>query len=163
MADQIVVQIPGIEGESQLQGFEKWIEVDSMSLGFTNPSDPSRGSGGSTGGKVQASEIAMTKKTDKASANIFRGVASGKVYDKIVINLLKQTGNKTDAYLTINLTSVMISSYNKSAHGGGIPHESFNLAYTAIEYIYLEQDTKTGKYDKGKTMVKHDVKTGVTS
>ncbi len=100
------------------------------------------GTGGAAGtgaGRTNVSSIQITKKTDKASVNLFKYCTTGKHIPRATITVRK-AGEKTP-YLKITLTDVLVSSYQLGSAGGGgaKPNESLSLNFTKIEYKYSTQ------------------------
>ncbi len=97
------------------------------------------GASGAGAGRTDVSSIQVMKKTDKASANLFKYCSTGKHIPQATITVRKAGEKKP--YLTITLTNVLVSSYQLGSSGGGgaKPNESLSLNFTKIEYKYSTQ------------------------
>ena len=74
------IEGPDVKGESQADGRENEIDILSFSWGVSNPSAQALHGGGSGGGKVTLSELTITKRTDKASPQLFRNAVLGQAH-----------------------------------------------------------------------------------
>jgi len=135
MADDIILKIEGIPGESKLKGHEKEIDVHSVSWGLSNNASNHMGGGGGSG-KVQFQDIHFSKNFDASSHNIQMRCADGKHIPKAEIFFRKQ-GEGQKEYLTITLEQVLISSFQGSNSG-----EQFSIAFAKFKFDYKEQDAK---------------------
>lgn len=156
MATNMYLQLDGIKGESVDVNHKDWIEILSLSHGFTQPVTPVRASSGSTVERCNHSDIAVTKYVDKATDAILNRIWSGKQIPKAVIECFRADGqNKPVKYLEIDLEQVVISNYNISAGQGSLPMENISLAYGKVTYKYMQYDI-TGK-PGGVQPVYHDL------
>jgi type VI secretion system secreted protein Hcp len=140
MADMYAfLELEGIEGESQDSQFKKKIELDSFNWGVSNNSSFSKGTGAGIG-KGQIHDISCTKASDKASLLLFQRAVEGKHITRGKISLLKLSGETKIPYLEIELTSVVVTSFDISAHGSGaLPVESFTLHFVKFKASYKPQ------------------------
>jgi type VI secretion system secreted protein Hcp len=151
MADDIVLKIQGIEGESKKDGHKNDIDVHSVSWGLHNQASTHMGGGGGAG-KVQFQDIHFSKDFDAASNNIQMRCADGKHIPKAEIFFRKQ-GEGQKEYLKITLEDVLIASYSGS-NGG----EQFSIAYSKFKFDYKEQDAKGAL--GGSKLFGYDLKAG---
>ena len=148
MAVEILMKIAGVDGESLTKGYEKAIDVLSVSLGASNPSSVSSGSG-SGAGKVDISSISLQKNVDLASAKLFQQCCSGKHFDDATLVFREAGGDSPVEYWTIKLKQVFIDSISWGASsGGGKPSESVSVSFAEITFEYYSQDDKGAKKDK---------------
>jgi type VI secretion system secreted protein Hcp len=119
------------------------IQVESFSWGATNPS--SFGSAGATTGKVSLKDLHFTKKLDKASPLLYKGIATGTIHKTATLKLYKTSaaGGKPQVYMTYEMSNVLISSLQQGG-GGGVPNEEVGLAYSKMTHISTELDEKSG-------------------
>src|SRR5437588_12150404 len=87
-----------IEGESTDDTYKKKkaFEIYSFSLGASNPVTIGSGTEGSGGGKVSISSFNVMKKTDAASAALFRACCDGSHFDNVHVVLRKSGGSKLE-------------------------------------------------------------------
>ena len=146
------LKLEGIDGESQDQDYPDQIQLQSMSFGVSNAGSFGYGTGGGTG-KANIQDISCSKFVDKASVRLWQYCATGKHIPSATITLLKQSDETKIDYYKYELTDVMITSYQKSASGGGdLPMESFSLAFAQIKTTYQPQGNTgdaTGNVDFG--------------
>ena len=135
MADDIVLKIEGIPGESQLKGHVNDIDVHSVSWGLHNTVSTHTGGGGGSG-KVQFQDVHFSKQFDAASHLLQMRCADGKHIPKAEIIFRKQGEGQKD-YLAITLTDLLISSYS-----GGNSGEQFSIQFSKFKFDYKQQDSK---------------------
>jgi len=134
------LKIDGIAGESVDSKHKDEIEIQSYSLGSSNPTSfNSRGAGSSTG-KVSFQDIHFTKITDKASPNLMLACASGKHIDTAVLSVRKAGENPVD-FLKITFTDLLVSSFQTNgSRSGDTPTESISLSFGKIQFAYSQQN-----------------------
>jgi type VI secretion system secreted protein Hcp len=153
--------VEGVEGESLREGHEKEIELISFDFGATNPSSIGVGGGGGTGA-VNISSFNFTKKTDAASADLFKHCCQGKHFDQAKVTMYKAAGDGGALdYLIFEFEQVFVDSINWSGAEGtdGIPTEMVSFSFGKITVTYNQQDEKGSKV--GSFMAFWDVKAGV--
>jgi type VI secretion system secreted protein Hcp len=148
MSVEILMKIPGVDGEATTKGFEKHIELGSFSMGASNPSGVSTGSG-SGAGKVDLSSLSLQKSVDLSSAKLFQQCCAGKHFDEATIVCREAGGDTPVEYWTIKLKQVFIDNISWGASsGGGKPTESVSISFAEIKFDYFSQDDKGAKKDK---------------
>ena len=133
------LKIEGVDGESTDDKHKGEIEIASWSMGATNAGSFSSGGGGGTG-KVSMNNFNIVKKTDKASAKLFTACCTGEHLKQATL-VCRKAGGEQQEFLTIILTSVLVSSYQTSGSSGSdvIPMEQVSMDFGKIEYKYKEQ------------------------
>jgi type VI secretion system secreted protein Hcp len=148
MSVEILLKIPGVDGEALTKGHEKEIELHSFSMGASNPSGVSAGSG-SGAGKVDISSLSIQKSVDLSSAKLFQQCCAGKHFDTATIVCREAGGDAPVDYWTIKLKQVYIDNVSWGASsGGGKPSESVSISFAEIKFDYYSQDEKGAKKDK---------------
>jgi type VI secretion system secreted protein Hcp len=158
MAFDAFIQIPNVDGESKRKGFEKQIEIDSFSLGASNPSTIGSGGGGGAG-KASISSFNIMKKTDLASVLLFQKCCEGEHFDKVTVTLNKAGGKVAVDFLKYEFEHVFVDSIQWSGSSGGddTPTESVSLSFGKVVMTYTAQGddaskgaTKVGQWDLEK-------------
>jgi type VI secretion system secreted protein Hcp len=136
-----------VDGDVTTQGYEKWIELNSFQYGVSR--NVSSGAGGSTreSSAPNISEIVVTKNFDKSSAKLYQDSVAGTFDTKVVIKMTTTTKNKTETFLTFELTDCGVSSYSLSS-GGELPMEILSLNFLKIMITPTPLD-KSGQIKKG--------------
>lgn len=145
MAFDAYLDIEGVPGESTAKGMEKKMELLSFSFGGSNPTTVGTGSTGLSGGKVSVSTFNVMKKSEAASAKLFKAMCNGDHYAKATVHLRKATGDGGQApFLVYTFTDVMVDSLQWSGSGGGddTPTESASFAFAKVDIEYKAQDAK---------------------
>lgn len=142
MATDYFLELKPIEGEAQDKAKKGWIDIFSWSFGASQSGSGGHVGGGSGAGKVNMHDITVSKRTDKASADLFLKCANGKHYDEGTI-VARKAGEQPLDFLKITLKQVFVSSYNLGgSHGDDTPMESITLNFTKIQMEYQIQDAK---------------------
>jgi type VI secretion system secreted protein Hcp len=134
-----------VEGETtdNVYSKKKAFEVHSFSLGASNPVTIGSGTEGSGGGKVSISSFSVMKKTDAASAALFRACCDGSHFTGVHVVLRKSGGEKVE-YLKYDFDEVFVESVQWSGSTGGddTPTESLSIAFGKVTVSYTPQDAK---------------------
>lgn len=126
-----------INGDSIIDGHDKWITISSLQLGVGRAISVSGGGADRETSNPSFSELTLTKTTDIASADLFMQATCGKSLGKAEIHFVQTGGadKKQQVYLKIELSDAIVSSYSASS-GGDRPSESFSINFTQISYQY---------------------------
>ncbi|GAC1468253.1 MAG: type VI secretion system tube protein Hcp [Gemmatimonadaceae bacterium] len=144
MAGDMFLMLDGIKGESADDKHKGEIDIESFSWGLSQSGSGNRGSGLGTG-KVDIADISIMKKVDKASPTLMLACANGKHIAKGKLTVRKAGENPLE-YLTVDLESVLVSSYQVSgANGGEVPSESISLNFVKVKTEYWTQSEKGAK------------------
>ena len=144
MAGDMFLMLDGIKGESADDKHKGEIDIESFSWGLSQSGSGSRGSGSGTG-KVDIADITIQKHVDKASPTLMLACANGKHITKGKLTLRKAGENPLE-YLTVDLESILVSSYQVGgSNGGGIPTESISLNFVKVKTEYWTQSDKGAK------------------
>jgi type VI secretion system secreted protein Hcp len=159
-----------LKGESQDAGHKGEISVNSWNFGCRQPGASAVAGAGAGAGKVQFSDIEVTKYLDSATPKIMAACASGQHFADATLVCRKAGGTQVE-YFTVKLTNVLISSYetvsNFEGSGSGtqfkdaLPVDKFTLNFAKIDLTYVAQDEKGQK--GASTMAGWDLKTGQKS
>jgi type VI secretion system secreted protein Hcp len=144
MASDMFLMLEGIKGESSDKAHKGEIDIESFSWGLAQTGSGHTGGGQGTG-KVDISDIQISKLVDKASPSLMLACANGKHIPKGKLTVRKAGENPLD-YLTIDLENVFVSSYQAggSEHGER-PTESIALNFVKVKVEYWTQSDKGAK------------------
>ena len=141
-ASDIFLKLDGIEGESTHKDHKGEIEVLSWSFGLTRPI--ANGPGMSrAASKMCASDIAVMKILDKSTPAIITNMVTGKAIPKGTLTFVQSGSESPQPYLTIELTSILVSSYQASG-SGETPVDSVSLHFGTAKMSYKPMDSKGG-------------------
>jgi type VI secretion system secreted protein Hcp len=148
------LKLEGVPGESQDDKHKGEIEIDSFSFGLSQPGSVAFGSGGGTG-KVSFHDLSFSKKIDKASPVLLRACATGEHLKEATITVRKAGGeNRSDDFLKLTLTDVLVSSYQASGQKPAPPPPTIaNAVTTSIVGPDLPQDGVALRYRSAKQTV----------
>src|SRR6266540_6308863 len=151
MAVDMFLKIDGIDGESQVKGHEKEIEIESFSFGVTQFSNIGSATGGAGAGKVSLQDIHFSAPVNVASPKLFLACATGEHFKKAVLTCRKAGGDQAIDFLKITFTDVLISGYALGSHQldngfsalppseGELPTDQFSLNFHKVEMNFISQ------------------------
>ncbi|MBO9596244.1 MAG: type VI secretion system tube protein Hcp [Cohnella sp.] len=132
----IYLRLDGIDGESTLKGYERWIVLSSAQISVSNERIVS--GGGSGAGKASAGPLVITKAPDAASVKLFLATASGTYIKKGVVAFVKR-GEAPATVLSYELGDILITSYSADN-----AFEKLELSFSSILLGYSSQNAKGG-------------------
>jgi type VI secretion system secreted protein Hcp len=136
------MKIPGIKGQTKVDGHADWLPVDSVQWGAGRAvAHASSGRSKREAATPSLSEVTFSRLTDMASPHLFFETCGGKELDTIDIEILQIVDNKPQVFVKIKLEHAYISSYSMSS-GGDNPSESVSINFVKMTYQY---DTWAGK------------------
>ena len=130
----------GIKGESPVDGFQDYTEIDSFSWGATQTGTFSYGSGGG-GGKANMQDFHFTMKTNKSSPKLMEACANGSHIKTATLVSRKAGGKAPVEFIKVVMTDVLVSSYQTGgqASGDDIPMDQISLNFAKIVFTYKDQ------------------------
>lgn len=136
---------PKVEGESQDAELKGQVECLSWAWGESQDATITANKG-LAAGRVNVSEMSISKRIDRSSPKLFLHCATGATFGKVTLVQRKAVGKEQHqkAFITITLETVMITSYQVSgSDGAGTPMESISLKFVKIKYDYKVDDKGT--------------------
>ncbi len=92
-----------------------------------------------TPGRAQIADLQVTKKVDKASPLLFKGLANGAHFANATLTLYK-SGEKPVKYMEYKMTDVVITSVQHGGSADDVPSENVSLAYEQLEIAVEDKD-----------------------
>lgn len=135
------IEGPEVKGESTDKGHEGSIEIFSFSWGASNPSTIGSHTTGSGGGKVTISDFTVVKRSDRASAALFKQCCAGTHFATAKITLRKSGGEKLE-YLIYEFEEVFVDNMQWSGSAGGddSPMETVSFTFGKVKATYTGQN-----------------------
>ena len=135
-AGGVLLHIDGIEGESTVEGHEKWIDLLTWSWEL---SASISNTGGGRVGKPHVGPIIVTKYIDKASPFLNLCVLNGRHLKQVDL-ILRRSGESALEYLHIKMSDVQVINVS---HGGMANDyrftESVSFEFDKVCYSYTPQ------------------------
>src|SRR5690606_10294504 len=145
MSTDIFLKIDDIKGESKADGHADEIEVENWSWSAVQTGTSSKG-GGSGAGRVQMTELVITKYMDKSSPVLYKMCCLGTHIQQVLLTARKAGGSQMP-YLKVTLKDAMITNVSTNgATGGLVPLETIQIAFKQVAFAYTAQ-TNTGERD----------------
>ena len=135
-ADDILIKLDGVTGDSAVKGHEKEIDALSWSWGASNTGSAGI-SGGARAGKTQFSALTITKRVDSSSPRLFQSVSAGEHIRTLNLSVLKSGGRAGGAYIKIRLTDVLITSVTTTGNNSAFPTEEVKFDFSKCEFSYV--------------------------
>jgi len=144
MAIDSFLKLGTLKGESVVKGFEDQIQLLSWGWGMTQTGTTHTASGGGAG-KVDVSDLQISKHVDAASPMLALACCKGTHYDSATLTMRKAGGTALE-YVTITLTDLIVTSYSVSEGGGGdLLTDTVTLNFSKFKYSFQPQDNKGAK------------------
>ena len=130
------LKLDKIQGESTDARHKGEIDVLAWSWGVAQAA--SSGNGANRAGKACISDLAFTKLIDKATPQLIGNAATGlRIANAVLIG--RKAGRDQVEFLKIELTNVLVSSFQSGASTSAVPTESISLSFTSMTVEYREQ------------------------
>ena len=141
----IVMQLPQIPGDSEIEGYIDWITVDSLNWEITREEKESgkQGTRDINLGVAELPALTMAKSMDKASTYLMQqsiaGGALGGTEGKAKIDLLSTAGTDSapKCFLRYILERPIIKSWSIDASDDERPSENVSILYNKIFMEYF--------------------------
>lgn len=151
MSTDILLKIDGIDGESVIDGHEKWVDILAWSMGM-NQSGTTHTATGGGGGKVSVSDLTLTKYVDIATPDLIKACTSGRHIKEAKMVVRKAGGAKPVPYFNLTMWEIIVSSYNTGGAEGDRDRiqETLTFNFARFEIEYQQQDEKGNKKGSNK-------------
>jgi type VI secretion system secreted protein Hcp len=136
--DSYFLKLDGILGDSTDAKHKGEIQLLSFSWGSSNSGTTGSAGGGAGAGKVSITDFQFATATSQASPLLFLATATGK-HLKSGLLTVRRKGRGQQEYLKIELTDVLVSSYQQGASNGTVPVDSASLNFSKIKYSFYPQ------------------------
>lgn len=157
MSDVILIDLPSLEGTSQLKGYEKKIECLSYSHGVSMQVTSDISNTERTSGRSRHQDFVLTKYIDKTTPMLNQHCCEGKAFPTATITIGRNDAGVVIPLIVYSLTNVVISSVSVGGGGGDKPVENFALNYASIKWDFSTQKEEGGK--EGTVQGKWDLST----
>lgn len=155
--DVIVMDIPNVDGESQLKGFEKKIELLSFSHGVAMQVTGDVSNTERTSGRPNHQDFTGTKYMDKASPKLNQLLCKGAILGTVKITVGRNDKGAILALMLYELENAVLSSLSVGGGSGDKPVETLTINYSKITWTYNAQKEEGGK--EGEVKASWDVST----
>lgn len=138
MAVDILLKIDGVDGESVIKDHEGEIDVLAWSWGMSQSGTMHTGGGGGSG-KVNVSDISITKYVDKSTPALMRSCCNGEHFDNAAL-IVRKAGKEPLDYLSVLMEKVLVTSVSSGGSGGeDLLTENVTLNFAKFECKYVPQ------------------------
>lgn len=106
---RIFLEVPGIEGDAQVVGFERQIELQAVSLGLVSPGRR----------PCVAQDVSLTKFIDQATADLIAATAGGRSFPTVKLTFVNlASGGAVAPTIQFTFSDARFSSYQAGGSGG---------------------------------------------
>lgn len=138
--DSYFLKLDGVPGDSTDAAHKGEIQLLAFSWGVSNSGSLSS-SGGAGAGKANFSDFNFTAHTSKASPLLMLNTATGKHLKSATLTVSRRVRGANQDFLKIELTDILISSYQQGAGNGELPTDSSSLRFAKIKYSFMSQSS----------------------
>jgi len=150
-----------VAGSVTTDGFKDWIQLQSFSWGVgRGVSLPHGGEDTREGSEPSVSEVAVTKRMEKASIQLWQDAVGGDFSNLVTIKFTTTTKDKVESYLEYEFTDTGLSGYSVSAGPDDPPQESLSLNFAKVTWKYGVVDAKTSSKPQSASWDLTQVKKG---
>lgn len=138
----IYLEVEGIPGEVQTEGYEDWIDVAAFGISVSQPAtSPSGGGGARSDPEFSLFQVATTQ-VSKASPKLFEACVKGTIIPSVKLALLRNVGAEVGnaEYVRWELKDATVKTYETSAQVPELAAEIAAFDFEEIRYIYTEYD-----------------------
>lgn len=147
MAVDSYLKLDKLKGESIVKGFEDQIQVNGWSWGMIQSGTTHKGTGGGSG-RVDVSDMQISKKVDTASPALADAACRGVHFEEAVLTMRKAGGKEALDYLIITMEDVIVTSLQFTG-GEGADEVYESLALNFAKYTFSYQPQKEDGSKKG--------------
>jgi type VI secretion system secreted protein Hcp len=150
MAVDIFLKLDKIKGESVDDKYAGEIDIMQWSWGMTQSGTTHLGPGGGAG-KVNVSDLTLTKYVDMSTHELLKACASGKHIASGEL-IVRKAGSVPLEYMRIEMTDIMVSSYQTGGSEDGMDRvmETVTLNFAKYNVIYTSQKNDGAPGPKGE-------------
>ena len=141
MAQDIYMEVDGMESESTAANTKKGLEILSFSHGVSQPASATvSGAGGRTVEKANHGDFTVTKYIDVTSPTLNLWCCEGRHIKAIKVKMFRaDKEGKPVEYMNYIFDDSIISSISVGGGAGDLPIETVTINYGNIQWKYIQQ------------------------
>lgn len=156
MSIDMFLKLGDIKGEALTKGQEGEIQLLSWDWGMHQSGTLHSGTGAGAG-KVDISDISISKKVCKASPVIMMACMTGQSFKEATLTVRKAGGKEPLKYVVMKLSPVLVTSQSFGGSDGSEEIiENLTLNFAKVEFIYQQQNAEGGK-EGGEIKAGYDI------
>lgn len=132
-----------IKGESTIQGYKDWIEVQSYSWGTdAKVSHSVSTSGALSAGRADSRKLSISKKLDIASTGLITACIQHEHLETCTLHVCRQVNKTLECILAVDLKEGLVASYDTDGSTGDVDvGEKIEIVFAEIEFVYTRFDS----------------------
>lgn len=141
MSDVLILDLgTTIVGNCQVNGYVGKVIVLSYSHSASIPLQMDSANTERTAGRPIFSELQFSKMSDLSTTELYKACTQGTKIGTATLHVGRVENGKYMSFFKYEMSNAMISSISTSG-GGGIPSDSFSIAFTKIKCDYTQQQS----------------------
>lgn len=141
--DTVLMEVTGVPGQTQLQGYAGQMELYSFSHAVSQTATANVSNNDRVSGRPNHQDFTVTKDVDKATPSLLQGCNAATIYPVVKITVARNDGGNIIELFTYKLEDCVITNISVSG-GGGKPMEVISFNYARIEWTYYAQKEEGG-------------------
>ncbi len=137
-SETLFMQLKGVDGEAVEKEHDKWSVIQSIKRGVSAETSWTKG-GGAAVGKPVFDTITIRKRLDTATTSLMGRITTGKSFDQVVLETVRQRPQGSFRYYRIELSNAFVTRDQLTVNGDEASEEvsfvfkSFKWAYIALD------------------------------
>ena len=140
----LFLDFEGIDGDSQMEGQEGNIALESVDWGVSVAVAPVGSGQQREASNPSFQDLSWTQIQDSSFPSLFSVISTGKVIPKASVNFVTTQSAKAEVYFEMKFENVLLTNLHLSANSSSLPFVNGSFAYEMVELIYTPFD-ETGK------------------
>ena len=132
------LKLTNVDGESTTKGHEKWIEIESFSLGFDSGAKLQRTGGGAA--KSACEPLGVLKRLDKSSPALLTAVMAGQQFPTAQLELVHSEDASGKPFLVYKFGTVFTTKIDWTGPSDAGPEETITFVYGTLGVSYTRID-----------------------
>ncbi|NEX64796.1 Hcp family type VI secretion system effector [Noviherbaspirillum galbum] len=139
MSDVLILDLgTTIKGNCQITGFIDKLIVLSFSHSAFIPLQMDSANTERTSGRPTLSELSFAKMSDLSTTELYKACTQGLNIGTATLHVGRVENGKYMSFMKYEMTNAMVSNISTSG-GGGVPSDSFSLAFTKLKCDFTQQ------------------------
>ncbi len=130
------LNLAGVQGDSDVQGFTKQITLTSFSLSVMSTANQP----GTAAGKPVFTPASLTMQGDSGGPQLVKGIINGNPYTTAVVSGLKTIGGGPKLFVQLSFTGIYLTQVNPSmGDPGKLNINPFQMYFSTIKFQFWKQ------------------------
>ncbi len=142
------LKMQGVEGESNLKGYEGWVILKSANTSIVRTIPPNAKGHQREQGSTVPGRMVLVRGVDKSTVKLEEKCAEGRMIPEVQIHFTSMINGENKPLKKFTLRNVIVASHSFSGqYEGDTPSEEIQLDYDAVDWAYTVYDKGSPKGD----------------